>query len=75
MFALGPTLYEQHILFEPIFQSHLIYILFFFYNLINLTQAIGVGLWSIFDINWGWMNLSLYSVGGMKIGFGGLDAY
>lgn len=41
----------------------------------GLTQIIVVGICLMFDINFGCIYLSLYSVGGMKIGFGGFDQY
>jgi len=41
----------------------------------GLTQIIVVGICLMFDINFGCIYSLLYSVGGMKIGFGGFDQY
>lgn len=41
----------------------------------SLTQIIVVGICLMFDINFGCIYLSLYSDGGMNIGFGGFDQY
>lgn len=49
--------------------------LILYHLVLSLTQIIVAGNCSMFDINFGCMYLSLYSVGGMYIGFGGFDQY
>jgi len=43
--------------------------------IMGLTQIIVAGVCLMFDISFGCMYLSLYSVGGIIIDFGGFDQY